>query len=188
MSCEYTQWWWYEVAQSVLQVGAELLEVIISQHRWLVGTRSQPSGEACHLWPPWIIHRLHAGPLRVCQGRQGNRSLFLPTQITTYPHDSKCRTEIHTVKFKRGKKESTWLLMKPKPSSAPHDPNAMRWLQQGAAAHLAPSAYTHTHTNTQWLYACHVHPLSGPIRMKCHKNVMEKCQSLIIHTDQNSGL
>lgn len=130
MSCEYTQWWWYEVAQSVLQVGAELLEVIISQHRWLVGTRSQPSGEACHLWPPWIIHRLHAGPLRVCQGRQGNRSLFLPTQITTYPHDSKCRTEIHTVKFKRGKKESTWLLMKPKPSSAPHDPNAMRWLQR----------------------------------------------------------
>lgn len=56
--------------------------------------------------------------------------------------------------------------------------------EQATATYLAASAYTHTHTQ-EILNAHHAHHLSGPIKTKCHKNVTQKCHSLIVHTDQN---
>lgn len=112
---------------------------------------------------------------RVCQGRQGNGSLpahtsnHKPTHKHTLFNCSTCTVKKNVCFFFLN-------AMTPKLSVTPTQRS------NRALIHISPLAPLHI------LNAHHVRHLSGLISTKCHKNVTEKCHSLITHTDQNSAV
>lgn len=113
---------------------------------------------------------------RLCQGRQGNHCLSsLHRQLRTHTHKSQLLSLNLYCEI------CNWLTFN---DIQTYQLNFTTPMQCDYCCIFPCFA----HTSTDALYAQRVHYISGPIRMKCHKNVTQKCQSVITHTKQQLKL